>query len=145
MQIDTQSMEKMAREYNQVLSNYDISDSSAGLLEKIIILSENQLDIINYMLCCPQSKQCKKSLNYLKTLITTAIIALHKLLDQGDYLPSFRNSDNMYNYQNSYIKLTSLQLDIFILLDKLALVRNDIINIQMLENRIMSIIAIVCR
>lgn len=144
MQIDTQSMEKMAREYNQVLSNYDITDSSSGLLEKIIILSENQLDIINNMLYFNQSKQCKKSLNYLKNLIITAIIAIHKLLDKGDYVPSFRNPDNMTSYQNSYIKLTSLQLDNFILLDKLALVRNDIANIQMLENRVMSIISIVC-
>ncbi|MFW5780307.1 MAG: hypothetical protein ACOCWI_02520 [Bacillota bacterium] len=145
MQIDTDAVEKMAREYNQALSNYNISDSSTNLLEKLIILSENQLDIINFLLCCPQSRYCSKILNYLKTLKTNSIINMNRLLDKGEYIASFRNPERALNYQNSYMKLVDLQIDIFVLLDKLSQVREDIENILILENRSMAVISVICR
>ena len=145
MQIDTDTVEKMAREYNQALSNYNISDSSTNLLERLILLAENQLDIINFLLCCPQSRYCSKILNYLKTLKTNSIININRLLDRGEYIPSFRNPERTLNYQNSYIKLVDLQIDIFILLDKLSLVREDIENLLILENRSMAVISVICR
>ncbi len=145
MQVDPGTIEKMAREYNQVLSSYEISDNASNIIEKIITLSENQLDIINFMLCQPQSRYCSKILNYLKTLITSAIIALNRLLNRGEYIPPFRNPPRNPRYISAFARLVDIQLDIFVLLDKLTPLRNDLNDILMLENRVMSVISVVCR
>ncbi|MDD4315975.1 MAG: hypothetical protein PHC84_02315 [Clostridia bacterium] len=145
MQVDTGTIEKMAREYNQVLSNYDISDNATNIIERLIMLSEDQLDIINCMLCQPQIRYCSKILNYLKTLITSAIIALNRLLNRGEYIPPFRNPRCNQSYSAAFMRLVELQLDIFVLLDKLAPLRSDITNVLILENRVMAVISVVCR
>lgn len=145
MQLDTDAVERMAREYNQSLSDYTISDSATNIIERIINLAEDQLDIINYMLCFPQTRHCSKILNYLKTLITSSIMAMNKLLDRGDYVPPFRNPRRLSGYQTSFDRLVDLQIDKFILLDKLSQIRTDINNILILENRIMTVISVICR
>lgn len=145
MQVDPGTIEKMAREYNQVLSSYEISDNASNIIEKIITLSENQLDVINFMLCQPQSRHCSKILNYLKTLITSAIIALNRLLNRGEYIPPFRNPPRSPRYISAFARLVDIQLDIFVLLDKLMHLRTDLTDILILENRVMSVISVVCR
>jgi hypothetical protein len=145
MQVDPGTIEKMAREYNQVLSSYEISDSASNIIEKIISLSEDQLDIINLMLCQQLSRYCAKILYYLKTLITSAIIALNRLLNRGEYIPPFRTPPHNQRYISAYARLVETQLDIFVLLDKLTQLRNDLTDILILENRVMSVISVVCR
>lgn len=145
MQLDTDTVERMAREYSQSLSDFSISDTASNLIERIILLSENQLDIINYMLCFPQSRRCSKILNYLKTLKTASIVAMYRLLNRGDYLPPFRNPERLIGYQASYAKLVDIQIDIFILLDRLTQARENITDILILENRAMAIMGVICR
>ncbi len=145
MQIDTDAIEKMAREYNKSLSNYNISNSSTSILERIILISEDQLEIINYLLCFFQTRQTSKVLNYLKTLKTSSIISMNRLLEQGDYIPPFRNSERTIGVQASYLKLVDMQIDVFILLDKLFQTTDNLQNILILENRAMSIISVIGR
>jgi hypothetical protein len=145
MQLDTDAVERMAREYNQALSNFNISDSSLNILERLINIIENQLDIINFLLCCPQSRHCSKILNYLKTLKTNSVIKINRLMDRGEYIPSFRNPERTLNFQNSFIKLVDLQIDVFVLLDRLSQFREDLTDVLILENRSMAIISSICR
>ncbi len=143
--LDIESVEKMAREYSQSLANYNISDSSSNLIERIIVIVENQLEIINYLVCVVQSRPSSKILNYLKTLKTTSVMALNKLANKGDYVPAFRNSERTIGYQASYARLVNMQIDIFVLLDKLAQEKNNITDVLILENRAMGIISIIGR
>lgn len=145
MQLDTDTVERMAREYNQSLAGYNITDSSSALIERIILFSQDQLDLINFMLCYPQSRHCSKVLNYLKTLVTSSIIALNKVLDRGEYTPPFRNADRTMGYYPSFTKLVDIQIDKFVLLDKLVQIKENIINVLILENRIMAVISVICR
>lgn len=145
MPLDIDSIEKMAREYNQSLANYNISDSSTNILERTILISENQLEIINYLLCLIQTRSSNKILNYLKTLKTASIMTMNKLANKGDYIPAFRNTERTMGYQASYAKLVDMQIDIFVLLDKAVQIREDIIDAVILENRVMSVISIIGR
>lgn len=145
MPLDIDSIEKMAREYNQSLANYNISDSSTNILERTILISENQLEIINYLLCLIQTRSSNKIFNYLKTLKTASIMTMNKLANKGDYIPAFRNTERTMGYQASYAKLVDMQIDIFVLLDKAVQIREDIIDAVILENRVMSVISIIGR
>ncbi len=146
MQLDPDTVERMAREYNRSLADYNrISDSAANLIEKIILLIENQLDIIDCLLCCPQSRHCRKILNYLKNLKKASIIALNRLLNRGEYIPLYRNPDRIRDCQNAFHRLVDIQIDIFILLDRLSLIKENLTNILILETRAMALIAVICR
>lgn len=138
--MDTQNYEQMAREYKNALATIPAFNGNDSYLEQIIVLSESQLDILNYYLCNVRTAYGRKLINYLKTLTYQTLVLATKLLDGSTYSPLFRNPVRT-NTNNAVARLINDQIDIFILLDKLALTRTDLAELSGLENRKMAILA----
>lgn len=114
---ETPNMEMLAKEYNKVLNEYNNSNADdSSLLERVMILLETQIEIIeiNSRCCC---NRINKTLSYIKNLTYRSIVKVNEMLSSSAYIPTFRNS--LVNVNGSISRLLEIQIDIFILLDKL--------------------------
>jgi hypothetical protein len=136
--MDTMNFEQMAREYKNALATVPTVTDSDTYLEQIITISEGQFDALDDI--NTNSQLCKRMINYLKNLTYQTLIIVQKLLDGTNYVPQFRNiSRNSSSTAKS--RLINSQIDIFILLDKLATTRTDLAELISLENRKMAILS----
>ena len=124
-----ENLERMAREYREILENS--STDSTLVLEQIIIIEENQLELLT----CIQkaSTPALKTVNYIKNLIFRSLNKLNVLLGRTSYVPRFRSGT--ITCESIPISLLGAQIDIFVLLDELNLAFIDIAEILSLENR----------
>lgn len=124
---------QMAKEYKSALvqANYDRND----LIDRIIILEEQQLDLVTTMTCFP-SRCNYNTVNYLNNVIFQSINLLYAQKKEGNYIPSYRTVKESFHP----LRLRTLQIDIFLLLDKLNAIE-EVSYINMLENRKMALIA----
>lgn len=138
--MDTNNFEQMAREYRDVLSTASpVSVDSSNYLEQIINLNESQLDWVYELRRCARSPLACKMANYLKNLICRSLVVATRLLNGSTYMPAFRNPCRFCG--NPLARLINAQIDIFVLLDKLSSLRNDLNELILIENRKMSILA----
>lgn len=140
MQIETDAIEKMAREYKAALAKHSTETMSSmeALVERAIIILEEQQDIINALLSYNRNRQAQRLLNYLKSLKSTSVVAFNKLLARGEYIPSFRNNDMP---DRSCQRLVDLQINLFVLLDQMARAV-DVTSLAVTENRVMSVMGL---
>jgi len=126
-------MEEMAREYAKVLKPKS-KENEAEILSRLTVLEERQTDIIDALLCgCPST--AVRALNYLKNLIFRSLNAISVKLGAGAYIPP---AERAFCEEATVAALANLQIDIFILLDKL----DDPSSLCPIENRKCSIIAL---
>lgn len=140
--MDTSNFEQMAREYRDVLAQAPIAPAaidSSNYLEQIITLNENQLDWVYELRRCARTPLACKMANYLKNLICRSLAVATRLLNGSTYLPAFRNPCRFCG--NPLARLVSTQIDIFVVLDRLSLLRNDLNELINIENRKMAILA----
>jgi hypothetical protein len=130
----------MAREYRDALVSSERRVDSATYLEQIINLNELQLDCICELKRCARTPLACKMVNYLRHLIWRSLTVATRLLDGSTYLPTFRNT-GCRPCTNPLQRMINAQIDIFILLDKLSPLRNDLAELIYIENRKMSILA----
>lgn len=115
---DTPNMELLAKEYNKVLSEYTnnaVSDEKS-ILERVMILLEEQAEIIEINSRCGSSR-INKTLAYIKNLTYRSIVKVNQMLENSAYIPSFQAKQN--NVGSVINRLIEIQINIFILLDKL--------------------------
>ncbi|NLL55998.1 MAG: hypothetical protein GX242_02160 [Clostridiales bacterium] len=137
--MNTTNFEQMAREYRDALANMPMSVDSSNYLEQIITLNENQLDCIFELRRCARTQLACKLANYLKNLIFRSLAIATRLLNGDTYLPSFRNPHRFCS--NALARLINAQIDIFVVLDRLSPLRNDLNELIHIENRKMAILA----
>lgn len=137
MDINGMNMEELAKAYRANLAATEPTDRSTTI-EAMINLSEAQLDVLNQTIC--SSARQNKNINYLKNITYRSIVLLNSLISAESYVPPFRNYGRNSN-PNYVSRLNELQIDIFVLADKLTYAQ-DLAQILNLENRKMSIIAI---
>ena len=134
MDVDQKVMEKLAKEYTKNLAITPSVDTTT--LEQIAILEEEQLDI----LADPTFRgnaRINKTVAYLKNLIFRTLTLISKAKGEESYLPSVRTVRCQNNALN---RLNVIQIDVFILLDKLP-DRSAMTELLILENRKASLIA----
>lgn len=142
MKIETEAVEKMAREYKAALANYNAESGAAeGLAERAVIIIEEQLDIINALLNYNRNRQWQRLLSYLKSVKSASVIAFNKLLHKGEYIPSFRNNDGM---NNSLFEFMDKQISLFVIIDSLGKY-TDTTALSILENRAAAVTGLLCR
>ena len=132
MDVDQKVMEKLAKEYSKTLA---ASSVDTTISEQISILEEEQLDILSDP-TFRGSARINKTVAYLKNLTFRTLFLLSKGRGE-EYLPSVRTTRCQNNPLN---RLSAIQTDVFILLDKLP-DKNDITELLILENRKAAIIA----
>lgn len=140
MDINPNTVEQMAREYNRTLNTPLTSDNS-GTLEQIIILEEEQLDLLNDFNTRQSNARVSRTVNYLRNLVYRSLSVLNRMNGSPSYIPSMRNTTLMCPQQSATNRLFNLQLDIFILLDRLTTDYSDRAEISMLENRKAALLA----
>lgn len=140
MDINPNTVEQMAREYNRTL-NTPLSANNSGTLEQIIILEEEQLDLLNDFNTRQSSTRVSRTVNYLRNLVYRSLAVLNRMNGNSSYIPSMRNTNFLCQQQNATNRLFNLQLDIFILLDRLTTDYADRAEISMLENRKAALLA----
>lgn len=134
--MDTDFMERMAREYNRELRS--ASGGNQGLLNESIDIVERQLDLINALLGC--TRQPNRALSYLESLKRTSLRMLYMLLGNSD-VPAYRERPR--GQTNIFNRLVDLQIELFINLDRLkenGAAVNDIID---LETRALGILGVI--
>ena len=134
MDVDQKVVEKLAKEYSKTLVVASTADTT--VLEQISILEEEQLDILSDP-TFRGNQRINKTVAYLKNLIFRTLTIISKAKGEGAYLPSVRTVRCQNNTLN---RLNVIQIDVFILLDKLP-DKNDITELLILENRKAAIIA----
>ncbi|HKL74009.1 MAG TPA: hypothetical protein VJ903_03880 [Clostridia bacterium] len=138
--MDTSNFEQMAREYRDVLASAPAMVDSNTYLEQIINLNENQLDWVYELRRSSRTQLAYKLANYLKNLISRSLIIATRLLNGSTYIPTFRNPCRFCG--NPLARLINAQIDIFVLLDKVSALRNDLNELIHIENRKMAILAV---
>lgn len=115
---DTPNMEMLAKEYNKVLSEYvnTTSTDDNSILERVMILLEDQAEIIEINSRCGTNR-INRTLAYIKNLTYRSIVKVNQMLNNSAYIPSFHT--NQGNVNSMVNRLLELQIDIFVLLDKL--------------------------
>lgn len=132
MDINPSTVEQMAREYSRALEN-GVSVNESSVYEQLIILEEEQLDLLNCLSCRAPSR-IGRTVNYLKNVIYRSLVILNRLNGGNSYIPSVRNA--YCPPQNNVIsRFMNIQLDIFVLMDKLSSPYSDRAELAMLENR----------
>lgn len=115
---DSPNMEMLAKEYNKVLSEYvnNATTDDKSILERVMILLEDQAEIIeiNSRSC---SNRINKTLSYIKNLTYRSIVKVNQMLGNSAYIPSFHTNQGSVNAMVG--RLLEIQIDIFVLLDKL--------------------------
>ncbi len=139
MDINPNTVEQMAREYGRALENANIPTNNSTAYEQLIILEEEQLELLN-CLNSRGSSRMGRTVNYLRNVIYRSLVIISRLNGDNSYIPSVRNAC-CPNQQNIFNRLINLQLDIFILLDKLTAPYADRAELLMLENRKMATLA----
>ncbi len=122
MDFDQPNIELMAKEYHQLLQ-----DNPNDNYERIINLAEEQLDIINYYVVY---KKRDSTSSYLHNLTYRCLCLYTQHIDKTSYIPAYRKTYSTY----SKIRLISLQIEIFALLDKIPQNEN-LGQMLILENR----------
>ncbi len=157
-------IEDMAREYNKVLKEVDFDKVSGAiasaklqpvqsdlsrrirdargetLIKKAIDIIELQLAYIDSLLAQNPSRIRYKLASYLRSLKFASLRRLNGLLSQNIFVPSHSRPICGCTPTQIINMLLSLQIDLFQVLDTIAL-STDIQEVQALECRAMSIIA----
>jgi len=106
-------IENMAREYRATLG--DLTNSNLGDdYDRIITLTENQLDILS-ALPCRNNSTFSRRIAYLKSLCYRTLHILAKLSNKTSYVPTFRNF--RVDLNNTKNRLLDIQISIFVILD----------------------------
>lgn len=140
MDINPNTVEQMAREYGRALENSNFPANNSSVYEQLIILEEEQLELLN-CLNCRAPTRIGRTVNYLRNIIYRSLVIISRLNGDSSYIPSVRNTCCPSQQNNIFNRLITLQLDIFILLDKLTAPYSDRAELAMLENRKMSFLA----
>lgn len=130
MEIKPDDIQNLAREYERVLQT-----GGGDVLERLIILEENQID---YFDCLLRTTRNARIVNYLKNLAFRALAILSTKNGQSAYIPSVRSPESC---ANSLSRALNTQVDIFILLDKYDAPFADKAELISLENRKAALIA----
>lgn len=128
MDLDSKTMEKMAKEYAHTLASSDGADLTT--LERLIILEEEQLDVLSDPTLRGNAR-INKTVAYLKNLTFRTLTLLSKAKGEETYIPSVRTVRCPNN--NPVSRLLNTQIDVFILMDKLD--ARDKTELLILENR----------
>lgn len=139
MDINPNTVEQMAREYNRVLENAGANDASS-VYEQLIILEEEQLDLLNDISLRSSNRQ-NRTLSYLRNLVYRSLSVISRMNGDTSYIPSVRAFQNQCSASSVLNRLMILQLDIFILLDRLTSSYSDRAELSMLENRKAALLA----
>lgn len=139
MDINPNTVEQMAREYSRSLGT-SAAGGDAGVFEQAIILEEEQLDLLND-LNARSSNRLNRTAGYLKNLVYRSLSAISRLNGTSSYIPSVRSSPSVCQTAAAAARLMNLQLDIFILLDRLSLPYADRAELLALENRKAALLA----
>ncbi len=134
MEINPTDIQNMTREYERALSS--VNPSQSEVIERLIILEENQLD---YFDCLSRSSRNGRTVNYLKNLNFRILNILAVKNGQPSYIPSVRTPEPCCSSPLS--RAMNAQLDIFILLDRLDTPFADRAELISLENRKASLLA----
>ncbi len=134
MDIDPTAVEQMAREYKTALDT--LSDD---VYERLTVLEEEQLDLLNDV-NVRSSARLNRTVNYLKNLIFRSLSLISSAAGNGSYIPSVRSTSPSCNAFN---RINALQLDIFVLLDKLTAPYSERAELAMLENRKAALLALI--
>ena len=140
MDINPNTVEQMAREYGRALENANIPANNSSIYEQLIILEEEQLELVNCLNLRAPSRT-GRTVNYLRNVIFRSLVILSRLNGDGSYIPSVRNTCCPNQQTNIFNRLITLQLDIFILLDRLTTPFADRAELLNLENRKMALFA----
>lgn len=134
--MDTDYMEKLAKAYNAELNRCTAGNGS--LLGAAADMVESQLDIINCLL--HNSRPCNKALLYLESVKRCSLTALRALCGASS-VPEYRErSRTQSNYFN---RLVDLQIELMAALDRLEKEGEKINPVLEIENRALSVIAVI--
>lgn len=139
MDINPTAVEQMAREYNRTLGALTASDDS-GIYEQATILEEEQLDLLNEI-NVRSSNRLNRTVSYLKNVVFRSLAAINRANGNPSYIPSVRTQNVACSPSSIMNRLMNLQLDIFIILDKLSAPYADRAELLMLENRKAALLA----
>ncbi len=116
---DAPNMEMLAKEYNKVLADYNLSNVSDdnSILERVMLLLEDQVELMEINTRC-FSPRVVKTWAYIKSLAYRSIVKINQMLNNSAYIPSFRNGQ-MNNMVTLVSRLLETEIDILTLLDKL--------------------------
>ena len=137
MDINPTTVEQLAREYSRAYAANNVSDNAA-IFEQLTILEEEQLDLLNEI-NVRVSNRLNRTVGYLKNLVYRSLNAIGTLRSVP-YIPSVRNA-RLSCQNNALNRIANLQLDIFLLLDKLTGAYADYAELINLENRKQALIA----
>ncbi|MFA5449154.1 MAG: hypothetical protein WC292_01780 [Clostridia bacterium] len=135
--METDFMEKMARDYNREL-RMGVAGTSESLLRDCLDIVERQLDLIIAWLQC--GRLCNRALSYLESLKRTSLRELNALLGNNDvpaYRERRRSETNMFN------RLVDLQIELFIALDRLKESGAEVDDILEIETRALGIMGVI--
>ncbi len=130
MEINPAEIKKMTAEYANALSSLPVDT-----WERIIVLEETQLDLIDCLLRSPRNG---RTLNYLKSIIFRLLNILSSRNGATSYIPSVRTPTPC---NNPTVRLLNAQLDIYILLDRLDIPYAEKAEILSYENRKQAILS----
>jgi|GEM_PF-1688672 len=116
---DAPNMEMLAKEYNKVLSDYTMGNTTDdnSILERIMLLLEDQVELMEINTRC-FSFRVVKTWAYIKSLTYRSIVKINQMLNNSAYIPSFGNGQ-LNNMSTLVNRLLEIQIDIYTLLDKL--------------------------
>ena len=130
------NIENMAREYQATLknasNNYSVDD-----YERIITLTENQIDILSSINCRNNNAYLRR-ISYLKSLCFRTLYIVSNLAGKTSYVPSFRNYRADIN--NAKNRLLDIQISIFVILDGINVSYSTLSELISYENRKLSLI-----
>lgn len=125
--MDEKTMEKMAREYREILAA-----PNGDAIDRIVNLEEQQLDCLDDVLYRSTNRpNVNRAASYLKTL-TYRILSLLATIQKETYLPSVRSRSPL---PNPLSKLYDLQVDLFVLYDRLDRNYDELSELLSLENK----------
>lgn len=131
MDINPADVQKLTKEYEKALS----SGVNDDVYERIIVLEETQLDLLD---CLLRASRCGRTINYLKNLTFRTLNILSVKNGESSYIPSVRTPQSC---SSPLTRLLNAQLDVFLLLDKLDAPFADRAELLSLENRKTALIA----
>lgn len=134
------NFDEMARAYGEKLK-VPFGVTERDRVERAIVIEEEQLDIIASLASRTSNRQAARLLGYLKNVKSNAVIALHRLVNSGDYIPAFHCGVMQQPFVYS---LLDKQISLFVLLDTIP-PSEGLSQIKILENRALGIISILTK
>ena len=135
---DSNEMETLAREYSKALKCPTLAQATK-LYEKIILHEARQLEILGD-LSYRASDSALHAVNYLKNLISRSLTLASNAARNENYTE--KSGQCKGKFLSDVALLGSIQLDIFVLLDKVGIYHKNYLELAAIENRKCAVIAL---